>query len=500
MRISRLAASVLLGALAFAGTLAITSGAGPGLDPDSMSYIQAATTFVHGQGLRDVERDWVSVDSTMPLSHWPPGFPLALAGVERLGSSAVQGSRALNAISAFVTVAGVTWLVGGVAGIVAGVVAGLLVMTTPAVVQVHENVLSEPLFIALLVLALVTMVSARERPLVSGTLAALASIVRYAGLSVVGGVVLWQFARAGTLRERLVRATTAALPAIVLQGAWVARTVHKSGASSIRDLSWYGELGPTLREGWHTISVWLVPGMRAVWSGFAAVCVLILLVVVIWKARPAPAKQAPVFAAGLLAACYLALLLVSRLVADLTIPLDYRLMAPLFLLLEVAIVMTVAPVWRAWPLPAKALTVALGVLWWGSALRVTRESVRYALQTGNDLSDVCWRRSPLLAWVREHGSGHALFTNVPEALFFQANRLSHEFPEERDAHVAAAFLDTLRRRNALLVEFDASCNDVDNPDSLLARMPLREVVRMPTGRVFAPGQPPAADTFPARRP
>jgi hypothetical protein len=499
MRITRLAASVAMGALAFAGTLAITSGAGPGLDPDSMSYIEAATTFAHGGGLRDVQRDWASVDSTMPLSHWPPGFPLALAAVEGLGFGATQAARALNAVSAFVSIGGVTWLVADEAGIVAALVAGLLVMTTPAIVQVHENVLSEPLFVALLVLALVTMVRARERPLVSGTLAALASIVRYAGLSVVGGAVLWQFARAGTLRQRIARSATAALPAMVLQGAWETRTLHKAGPSSIRELSWYGELGPTLREGWHTISAWLVPGMSQLWSGFAALCVVLLLLALIWRIRPRAAEQTAALAAGLLAACYVALLLVSRLVADLTIPLDYRLMAPLFLLLEVAVVLIVAPAFRTWPTPARVLAVVLGVLWWGSALRVSRESVRYALHTGNDLSDVCWRHSPLLAWVRTNGQGHALFTNVPEALFFQAERLSHELPEEHDARTAAAFLDTLVRRNALIVEFDASCMDV-SPDSLLAGMPLREIVTMPTGRVLAPEHAAPADTLRAGRP
>jgi hypothetical protein len=500
MRISRLAASVALGALAFVGSLGITSGAGPGLDPDSMSYMQAATSFVHGHGLRDVDRDWTSADSTMPLSHWPPGFPLALAGAERVGLGAVQGARALNAISAFVTIAGITWLVGGTAGIAAGLIAGLLVMVTPAVVQVHENVLSEPLFIALLVLTLMTMVRARERPLVSGTLAGLASIVRYAGLSLVGGVALWQLARAGTVRERVVRALTASLPAIVLQGLWVTRTVRKAGPSSIREISFYGELGPTLREGWHTVSAWLVPEMREGWSVFAAVFVVMLLIATIWKARPLRAEQAAAFAALLLAACYVALLLVSRLVADLTIPLDDRLMAPLFLLLEVAVVVIVAPAWGGWPIPAKVLAVVLGTLWWGSALLASRESARYAVHTGNDLADICWRHSPLLAWVRDNGRGHPLYTNVPEALFFQAHRLSHEFPEERGAREAAAFSDTLVRRNALIVEFDGTCMDVDDPDSLLARMPVHEVVAMPTGRVLSPLEPLAIDTFRVRRP
>ena len=93
MHIPRLAASLMLGALAFAGALGITSGAGPGLDPDSMSYLQAANTLAHGGALRDVQRDWASVDSTMPLAHWPPGYSVAIAGVERLGADAADRGR-----------------------------------------------------------------------------------------------------------------------------------------------------------------------------------------------------------------------------------------------------------------------------------------------------------------------------------------------------------------------------------------------------------------------
>src|SRR4051812_6696169 len=102
MRLPLLAASIALGAFAFAGALGITSGAGPGLDPDSMSYLHAATTLARSGALRDVQRDWASVDSTMLLAHWPPGYPVAIAGAERLGVGAVQSARVIGALSAFV--------------------------------------------------------------------------------------------------------------------------------------------------------------------------------------------------------------------------------------------------------------------------------------------------------------------------------------------------------------------------------------------------------------
>jgi Dolichyl-phosphate-mannose-protein mannosyltransferase len=486
MRIPRLAASIALGAVAFAGALGITTGAGPGLDPDSMSYMHAATTLAYDGVLRDVQRDWASADSTMPLAHWPPGYSVVIAGVERLGFGAKQGARVIGALAAFVTIAVVTWLVGDVAGVGAGIVAALLVMVTPAVVQVHESVLSEPLFIALLVLTLAAMMRAPESPLVSGTLAGIASIVRYAGISLVGGVVLWQLARAGTLRERIARAAAAALPAIVLQGVWVLRTVHRAGPSAIRQISLYGEITSTLREGWRTTSAWLVPGMGEVWGLFVAVAVAVLILAALRESRPLRARQAPAMAAVLLAACYLGLVLASRLLADPGIPLDDRLMAPLLVLLEVAMVLIVAPAWRTWPSSAKVLVAVLVTLWWGAALRVSILSARYAVQTGNDFAEDCWRDSPLVAWVRANGGGHALYTNVPEALYFHAGRLSREFPEEHDAKTYAAFADTLVRRRGLIVAFDETCGVVDKADSLLLRLPVHEVVTMPTGRVLAP--------------
>lgn len=487
--------ALLLGVAAFVGALVITAGAGPGLDPDSMSYLHAATTLAHGQGLRDVQRDWASEDSTMPLAHWPPGYPVAIAGAERAGLGEVQGARFVGALAALVTIAIIVWLVGGVAGSGAGVVAGLLVFVTPAIVQVHESVLSEPLFIALVVSTLATMVRTPRRPIVSGALAGIASLVRYAGISLVGGVVLWQLARTGTIRQRIARATVAALPAVALQGAWVMRTVHSAGSGSIRQISIYGEITSTLREGWRTTSAWLVPGMGELWGIFVAAGVAVLLVIALWESRPLRERQRPALAAALCAACYLGLVLASRLFADPGIPLDDRLMAPLLVLVEIALVLLLAPAWQRWPVTARAAVALLVVLWWGAALRVSVRSARYAVQTGNDFAEDCWSHSPLAAWVRANGKGHAMYTNAPEALYFHAGRLSHELPDEMDAPTLRAFTDTLVRRRALVADFDESCGAVGNSDSVLTRLPLHVVVTVPTGRVLesvADGERPGA--------
>jgi 4-amino-4-deoxy-L-arabinose transferase-like glycosyltransferase len=482
---SRLVSALMLGTLAFAGALAITSGAGPGLDPDSMSYLTAAHTLTHDGKLRDVDRDWFATDSTMPLAHWPPGYPIAIAGAERAGMGGIQGARIIGALAASVSIAAIVWLVSGTAGVGAGIVAAVVVMVTPAVVQVHESVLSEPLFIALLVLTLWAMVRLPDRPLVAGVCAGLASIVRYAGVSLVGAAMLWSLLRSGSLRQRIARAVVAGIPAALLQGAWVLRTMHSAGPGSIRKLSIYGEITSTLREGWATASAWLVPGMSQSLGIFVAAGIAVLVVVAIWESRRIGTVSRAVLAVALLAGCYVALVLASRVIADPGIPLDDRMMAPLLVLLEIAIVLAVVPAWRGWPRAGRVALVIALVAWCAAALRVSVGSARYAVGTGNDFAEDCWRDSPVAAWVRTQGAGRPVYSNVPEALYFHAHRFAHEPPDEFNASTLLAFADTLARRRALLVVFDETCGNLARSvDSMTAQLPLREVAALPTGRVY----------------
>ena len=66
----------------------------------------------------------------------------------------------------------------------------------------------------------------------------------------------------------------------------------------------------------------------------------------------------------------------------------------------------VGPGWGAGPAAAGAGVAILIGGWWGAALRGSGDSARYAVQTGNDFAEDCWRDSPLAAWVRANGSGH----------------------------------------------------------------------------------------------
>ncbi len=464
--------ALVAGAAAFTGVLFITEPLGPGLDPDARGYLYAAGTLAHSGTLRDVRDNWVSSDSTRSLTRWPPAFPAAIAVTIALGAPPVQGARAVIALSAFAAMAILVWLACSAAGSGAGIVLAILMLVSPPLAFVHESVLSEPLFLALLAATLALMVRATPGPLAEGTTAAAASIVRYAGLAFVGAVVVWELLRAGAWRERVRRASLAALPAIVVNAWWWTRAARAGGRSAVRHFSLYGAIGDTLREGGGTIVAWLAPGLVAPASVIVSVVIVVAVGVTAFIGHRASAiegadarstmRDALLKACGLLIASYMALILLARMVADPDIPLDDRLLAPAIALVMVAAVVAIAG-WRHAAPRAVGVLGAAALLWAFGSFLVTRDAVRYALRTGSDYADICWSGSPVTAWVREHGAGHALFSNAPIALYFQSGRLAREMPDEMQADSLRAFADTLIARNSYVVVFDRSCAETIEP-------------------------------------
>ncbi len=496
--------ALAFGAAAFCLALVITGPLGPGLDPDSMSYVSAARSLVQRGQLLVPDDDWQSPDSTTALAHFPPGLPAALAVPVALGMPAEQGARLVNAASAFVTVAVVVWLVSGAVGVPAGVAAGITILVTPAIAMVHESILSEPLFLALLVLLVALMARAPRHPLLAGVVAAAASLVRYAGVSAIAAAALWWLALPGNSGRRARAAVLAALPGVVAQALWVLRTTHVNGGGSIRQISMYGQLGSTVREGANTVAAWLAPLLDGAWRAAAAVAVLVAIVVLIvlaarrlWtaalleKMTLTESRAARLLAAlALLATMYVGLVVASRLFADPGIPLDQRLLVPLILIVETGVIVALAVEWRAWRgvrVWLRALAAATLLAWWGASLSTTVDDASYALDTGNDYADASWRGSPLIAWVRAHADGRPLVTNFPTALYFHADRMARVPPEQTDARTLQAFADTLARRHALLVIFDRTSEFVPSTDSFMRKLPLTLVARENDGSVWEIG-------------
>lgn len=488
-----------------------------------MAYTGAATSLVQHGTLRVPTGEWDRPDSTSALSLWPPGYPAALALPMELGLSPIQSGRWINVVAAAITALVVGLLVASAAGSGAGLVAVLVVFATQAVFDAHLSVLSEPLFIALMVLTLAAMVRARDQLWLLALLATATVMVRYAGGAAAAAAVCWTFFDSRyTMRRRFRRALgVALLPAIALL-VWFVRTARAPDRHATPEITIYGAWGDAISQARDTVASWLVPILapgtpRRI---IAALLLVALAVFIIMAARDTmsergssrsgarrstrelarfgaarPELVAPIIgAAMLLAAWYIAIVVASRAFVGGAIPFDWRILAPLFVLVEIMAVVAVGYWWRAYHRPLHIVIGIVAVAWIAAAVVVTFNDAQWAATEGSDFASSDWRDSPLVAWVRANGRGHSLYSNWPAALYFHAHRIARELPDSTDAPELPAFGRTVAAQRAYVVAFDAPSPDFIPPDSLAQRLGWQRVVRVADGTVWQAGIAAAQDS------
>ncbi|MDQ2666928.1 MAG: glycosyltransferase family 39 protein [Gemmatimonadota bacterium] len=469
--------SAVMGMIAFVLVLTITDPPGPGLDPDALQYLGAASSMAAAGEYTVPLAPWKSADSTEPLTHFPPGYPTALALPVRMGMEPAQAARLVDASAAFISTATVVLLVSTAASPVVGALLALSLFAMTAMYTAHASVLSEPLFLACLSLTLAAMVITPDRPVRAGIPAALALMTRYAGLSIVGAIGIWALMRPGRWTERFKRATIAVAPALVLQIVWVLRTRAVAVVSDIRKIALYGKWSKTLQQGGTTFAAWLIPDAaadhdplahRAMLAVAAALALAGLCAIGAWhlsraesgRERNAGRASRLIKACALLLACYAALLGASRLFADPGIPFDERIFAPALLLLMIIAATTLSFWWRGTRLRNARRVVAAALLaWWCAALAATHVNAHFAMTWGSDFAGQQWRESEVLAWGRNQGYGAPIYSNWPAAIFFYLRRPSHELPKLTEHASLKAFGDTVRAHGGHVLLFTARSED-----------------------------------------
>jgi hypothetical protein len=211
-RFAVLLAAVALGAASL--MLSATRPHGLGVEPDSVSYLDAARNVAHGRGfVTTVDQPLLALDREgryTPLIHWPPLFPGLLASFERLGVSSLEADRWLNAVLFALTVALVGVIVARATGWYAGGLAtGVLVALSPVMVEWHAWLASEPVFIFLTYLGLGLLAAHITSPrwlllAAAGVAFGLAGLARYAAPPLVlAACVELLLVRRGTWQRRI---------------------------------------------------------------------------------------------------------------------------------------------------------------------------------------------------------------------------------------------------------------------------------------------------------
>lgn len=378
----------LLAGFAVACLVLVATRSGVDQPPDGTTYAGVARNIADGEGINSPfvavidpfsPRQAVDFEGRVPLLGWPPLYPLVMAGGAVAGMEVTQAARWVGALSAAVTTALVTGAVttltsrprsGTSAGVwvVVGFAAAVLVVQ-PWFALVHVVVASEPLYLALSMLALVlgAKALAPQTPRRSGAasrrsegwlaaaflVAALCGGVRFTGVAVTAALGLGTLVYGPGPSWRRTRMAILGVVVGVVPLGWWTRFVERDAGAPIREVTWHPPGRADLELAVSEVTAWIVPRQDPTVLRVTTVLMVaggvLLACAGWWRALRSPAPAPAVARSWLLLAAvsgagHLAVLLATRSLADRVVPINGRLLFPVLV-----------PV---------VVSVAAGLVWW----------------------------------------------------------------------------------------------------------------------------------------
>lgn len=440
---------VALSSLSLIGGAALVVGTrwGVGLSPDSAIYVGVARNLLKGFGFS--VPSWSGEGA--PLVHYPPLFPMLLAGMGLFGIDPLHGARWLNALlfGANIFLAGFC-LYTSTRSFYLSVAASFLVLISFPTVLVHSMAWSEPLFIFLGILGIYFLAAHVQRPnssvLVASSLAlGFAFLARYAGVSLVAaGAAATFFLTKEGWGKRFMHTAIFALISCVPLIVWGAGNLILAGAATGRKIAYHPPGREHLESFLGTISTWLFPVRDppfANWINIIVVAVLGLLSVIVmrrWQQGVREGPQGPKVLAtllGLFILSYGLLLLVSISFLDAP-PLDNRILSPAYVALVLFFLCLVpTSVTGLGPKKLRILPLLLGmafVLFAASQLTQSASWLGQSYEHGVGYASRRWNQSELMKYVKALDPKVPIFTNGPDIIYLLAGRPAHMFPVRID--------------------------------------------------------------------
>lgn len=316
------------------GLLGVTSEKGYSLAvmSDSISYIESARWFAAGQGVSLGEPE-----SLKPMTHFPPLYPIALGAGTMLGQTAERTAAITHPICLALTLFFLGCLVFRLGGSVAvGVAAQWFGALSWDLLRLPLYVFSEPLFLTLAFGAICLLVEHSRRAslpylVCAAVLLGLASMTRFAGLGIACGAAAYF---AWHSRHRVRDAVIVLLGGI---GPFMVWTISQrsDGMHGIdRKIGITLPAMTNIDTGLRTLGEYIVP---RVWPDIRVyLLTLILLGILAVGVRWPRTRILAAIGLG-----YLGFVLFSLVFVDPGIPLDPRILIPIF---PITIVITAVPI------------------------------------------------------------------------------------------------------------------------------------------------------------
>lgn len=474
--------------------LLMTRHDGIGVSPDSVTYLSVAANIRAHGGWIDFHGD--------PLIDFPVGYPLSLSAVMCLIPwNILQGGPMLNGF----LFAALLYLCAGLLeeapyrGRIYKRIMLILILLSPCLLEVYSMLWSETLFLPLLILFLISLRYYFQKPAWSrlalcGLLAGLATITRYAGITLIGlGGLYVLFDRSQKMKDKLTRLLLFSASAFILPFFNIVHNLLAGGTPIGHREQSLTSFGQNLRDFGAVICNWLhIPGeggWLASLIGFAC----ILLILGVWAIQRSKKKETGIGYGHLTTGFFLiytVFILVSATVSRFQ-PLDSRLLSPLFIPFLVGSTCWISSGLSF--LSARRRSIALvimGVVALGFGLgqaltdKQTWEDVRDGGIPG--YTDDDWRNSQMMDFAIKNRSrihhGGGLYSNANDALWLLGHIHADLLPHKDSPAEIRSFL---AQDSCYVFWF----NDGINPDLIdipfiKQHKPLTGVIGLDDGTVY----------------
>lgn len=450
---------------------------GIGITQDSVFYFSAAQNYLEGEGI-----SWTGGGGLLkPLIHFPPIYPLALAGIKALLGDINSAATWINALlyGSNVLIVGVvvrkatkSWK--------AGTAGALIALFSPHLLNLHLNAMSEPLYLVLgfasFVFLILHIEQAKARYIIlAGISSSLAVLTRYVGFSViVTGILLlllwfpdkWS----GRVREALRYTIISILPVLF----WYLRNFSLTGSFTNRTIAVHPITRQTLTDGLNTFSTWFLSDSFSQDLRIAIALIIlggigVFIISVLSRAREGNGMRDPdgrriIRILALHGIVYSSLLVVSISFVDASTRLENRILSPLYLITLTLVVICVTwliskQLWRH-QMAMQVLGILLTVVVLGMSLPRHVTMIKDMRSEGSGFNARSWQESEIISILHHLSSGATVYSNEAFAVLYLTEIPARWIPEKYDPVKAS-------ERESFEVEINKMRERLGNPNSAL---------------------------------
>lgn len=254
---------------------------GPGASGDSVHYIMGARNLIAGNGYSRTSGG----GEIRPITGFPPLFSIVLAGVGLTGIDLFIGASILNAFLFGANIFLVGFLIYRYTHSKwASIIGCLFIITSDNLLSLHGWVMSEALYIFLMLLAFLALVEYLDRYkafllIIAGVAASLATLSRLVGVSFIaaGGLAILLLSNSGWKR-RLAEGASFGLVAVAPVVIWLGQISTSTGTLANRELIYHPLRYELIRSYIAEVVSWFVPRSLGLSRPLRAVLVALLAI------------------------------------------------------------------------------------------------------------------------------------------------------------------------------------------------------------------------------